>query len=298
MSESRKYLDPAVLGKLSNMDLVARCAVEGFFAGLHPSPYHGFSVEYSDHRAYQVGDELKFLDWKVYGRSDKLYVKQFLQETNVSAYILVDSSKSMAFNGAGPVSKLDYASFLAAALSSLMLRQSDAVGLALFAERIHTQIPPGSRSTHLSPILAALENNDALGRTDLASVLHTLAERVTRRSLIILISDLLDDVDGMYGGLAHLKYLNHDVILFHTLDHRELDLDYEGLVEFRDVESDRRVRTFPQSVRGSYRRRVEAFLSDVERTAGRSEIDYCLLDTSLPLDRALLTYLARRKVLM
>ena len=298
MEQARKYLDPAVLSKLGNMDLVARCAVEGFFSGLHPSPFHGFSVEYSDHRAYQPGDELKFLDWKAYGRSDKLYIKQFLQETNVSVYILVDSSRSMTFAGRGRVSKLDYGSFLAAALTYLMLGQGDSVGLVLFAERIVAHMPPSSRRTYLNPILSALQGNRGLGRTNLASVLHTVAEMIKRRSLIILVSDLLDDVDDVYRGLAHLKYLNHDVVLFHTLDHEELNLGYEGLVEFQDIETLEKFRTFPQSVRDSYQRRVRDFIDDIVRTTGKSKIDYCLLDTSEPLDKALIAYLARRKVLM
>ena len=298
MDATRKYLDPAVLGKLGNMDLVARSAVEGFFSGLHPSPFHGFSVEYSDHRSYQPGDELKFLDWKAFGRSDKLYIKQFLQETNVSVYILLDSSRSMTFSGSGPVSKLDYGSFLAAALAYLMLGQGDAVGLVLFAEKIVAQMPPSARRTYLNPLLAMLQNNRGLGQTDLASVLHTVAEMMKRRSLVILISDLLDDAGDVFKGLAHLRYLNHDVIIFHTLDRQELTLDYEGLVEFQDMESRARLKTFPQSVKDSYRRRVEEFIEDVTKTSGRSNVDYCLLDTSQPLDKALIAYLARRKVLM
>lgn len=298
MDATRKYLDPAVLGKLGNMDLVARSAVEGFFSGLHPSPFHGFSVEYSDHRSYQPGDELKFLDWKAFGRSDKLYIKQFLQETNVSVYILLDSSRSMTFSGSGPVSKLDYGSFLAAALAYLMLGQGDAVGLVLFAEKIVAQMPPSARRTYLNPLLAMLQNNRGLGQTDLASVLHTVAEMMKRRSLVILISDLLDDAGDVFKGLAHLRYLNHDVIIFHTLDRQELTLDYEGLVEFQDMESRARLKTFPQSVKDSYRRRVEEFIEDVTKTSGRSNVDYCLLDTSQPLDKALMAYLARRKVLM
>ncbi len=298
LTESRKYLDPATLGRLGNLDLVARSAVEGFFSGLHPSPFHGFSVEYSDHRAYQRGDELKFLDWKVYGRSDKLYIKQFLQETNVAVHILLDSSRSMAFASPGSVSKLDYGSFLVAALSYMMLRQADAVGLVLFADRIVARVPASSRRTHLNALLCALQSNRALGETSLAGVLHDAAERITRRSLIILISDLLDDTGDVYKGLAHLKHIHHDVIIFHTLDRQELMLDYEGLVEFEDMETRTRLRTFPQSVRDAYRRRVANFTDDLSRTAGRSSIDYCLLDTSQPLDRALMAYLARRKVMM
>lgn len=298
MRESRKYLDPVLLGKLANMDLVARCAVEGFFAGLHPSPFHGFSVEYSDHRDYQPGDELKFLDWKMYGRSDRLYIKQFQQETNVTVYMLLDSSKSMSFASDGSVSKADYGSFLTAALSYLMLGQGDSTSLVLFDEKIRKQIPPRSRRTHLNAILTVLQTNKPAGRTNLTGVLHTLAETTKRRGLIILISDLLDDAGDIYKGLAHLKYLHHDVIIFHTLDHQELNLDYEGLIQFEDLESTATIRTFPQSLQNVYRRRVAAFVDDIQKTAGKSGIDYCLLDTSEPLDKALMAYLTKRKRMM
>lgn len=298
MKVSRKYLDPVMLSRLGNIDLIARCAVEGFFSGLHPSPFHGFSVEYSDHRDYQPGDELKFLDWKVFGRSDKLYIKQFQQETNVTVYILLDSSRSMQFSGNGSVRKIDYGSYLSAALSYLMLGQSDSVSLILFGETIRERIPARSRRTHLNVILTALERNKVSGQTDLAEVLHTVAETANRRGLVILISDLLDDIDDIYKGLAHLRYLNHDVIIFHTLDHQELKLDYEGLIQFEDLESKAALRTFPESLKHSYQDAVSDFIEDIEKTAGKSGIDYCLLDTSEPLDKAFLAYLAKRKRLM
>jgi uncharacterized protein (DUF58 family) len=298
VKHSRKYLDPMFLSKLGNMDLVARCAVEGFFSGLHPSPFHGFSVEYSDHREYHSGDELKFVDWKVFGRSDKLYIKQFQQETNTTAYILLDTSKSMAFASNGGVSKLEYGSFLAAALSYLMLSQSDSTSLVMFAEKVIKRIPPKSRRTHLGTILAALQNSKPSGQTNLAGVLRTIAETTKRRGIIILISDLLDDEADIYKGLAHLKFLKHEVIVFQTMDHQELNLDYEGLIQFEDMESKAKMRTFPQSLRQGYRQRVAEFLKDIERTTGNTGIDYCLLDTSKPLDRALVAYLAKRKRLM
>ncbi|MHC4167615.1 MAG: DUF58 domain-containing protein, partial [Planctomycetota bacterium] len=236
-------------------------------------------------------------DWKVFGRSDKLYIKQFQQETNTTAYILLDSSKSMSFSGGG-VSKLEYGSFLAAALSYLMLSQSDSTSLVLFAERVSKRIPARSKRTHLNTILAALQHNKPSGQTNLAGVLRTIAETTKRRGIVILISDLLDDEADIYKGLAHLKFLKHDVIVFQTLDHQELNLDYEGLIQFEDLESKARMRTFPQSLRDGYRQRVSEFLDDIEKTTGNSGIDYCLLDTSEPLDRALVAYLAKRKRLM
>ena len=295
MKQSREYLDPIFLSKLANMELVARCAVEGFFSGLHPSPFHGFTVEYSDHRQYHPGDELKFVDWKVFGRSDKLYIKRFQQETNTTVYILLDNSKSMSFAGNGSVSKSKYGSFLAAALSYLMLSQGDSTSLVLFADKIVKRIPAKSRRTHLNVILAALQYNEPSGQTNLANVLHTIAETSKSRGFVILISDLLDDEGSIFKGLSHLKFLRHDVIIFQTLDHQEINLDYEGLIQFEDLESRDKIRTFPQSVKQAYRERVAEFLEEIEKTSGRSNVDYCLIDTSEPLDRALIAYLAKRK---
>lgn len=290
-----KYLDPALLSKLGNLELVARCAVEGFFSGVHPSPFHGFSVEYSDHRSYEAGDELRFIDWKAFGRSDKLYVKQFRQETNVPVYILLDSSMSMTFRGRGPVTKLEYGSYLAAALAHLMLRQGDSVGLVLFNDRIAARLPARSRASHLHALLVMLQQNTARGTTRLADVLHTVAETIHRRGIVILISDLLDEVDDVAKGLAHLKHLRHDILLFHTLDHQEIHLDYDGLVEFDDLESRTRIRTYPASLQEQYRRNVAAYLDDLEQTAGRNGLDYTLMNTSEPLDRALMAYLSKRR---
>lgn len=289
------FIDPVMLGQLNNMELVARCAVEGFFTGLHPSPFHGFSVEYSDHRAYQYGDELRYLDWKKFGRSDKLYIKQFQQETNVNVYILLDSSKSMSFADQGALSKLKYGSFLAASLSYLMLKQNDSVGLGLFGQEIRQWIPPRSRSTHLHVLLTALQDNQAQGQTALADILHAVAERSHRRGIVILISDLLDDTGDIKSGLSHLKYLKHDIIVFHTLDRQELNLDYEGLIQFEDLESNRMARVFPQSIQKTYRKNVQAYLDEISDITGQSEIDYLLLNTSEPLNRPLLAYLNRRR---
>ena len=295
MTDKREYLDPVFLSKLANMELIARCAVEGFFAGLHPSPFHGFSVEYSDHRQYHDGDELKFVDWKVYGRSDKLYIKRFLQETNTVVYILLDNSKSMTFAGKDSISKSKFGSILAAALSYMMITQGDSASLVLFADKVQKRIPPSSRRTHLNIILATLQNNQPEGQTNLADVLHALAETTKRRGLVILISDLLDDQENIFKGLSHLKFLRHDVIIFQTLDHNEINLDYDGLIQFEDLESDEIIRTFPQSFKQTYSERVTEFIDEIAKTAGRSNVDYCLLDTSEPLDRAMIAYLDKRK---
>jgi uncharacterized protein (DUF58 family) len=294
-SSKQKYLDPRVLNRLGNMDLVARCCVQGFFSGLHPSPFHGFSVEYSDHRQYERGDDLRFLDWKAYARSDKLYIKRFLQETNVPVHILLDTSNSMTFSGNAEYSKLSYGCFLSAALAYLMLGQGDSVGLTLFVDSIHTKIPARSRLTHLHAILKALQRCEGNGQTDLGSVLHTFAETTPRRGIVLLISDLLDDREETQRALSHLKFLEHDVLLFHTLDHMELALPYDGLVQFEDLESDQRVQVYPKAIRESYVERVAAYLADIEKETGRTGIDYSRLDTSKPLDRALFAYLGKRK---
>jgi uncharacterized protein (DUF58 family) len=293
-TSNREYLDPIFLSKLANLELVARCAVEGFFSGLHPSPFQGFSVEYSDHREYHPGDEVKFVDWKIFARTDRLCIKRFHQETNTTVYLLLDVSRSMSFSG-GSTRKIDYASFLAAALSYLMLKQGDSTALVLFAEKVIRQVPPASRRTHLNAILQALDRHPTTGRTNLASVLHTVAETTKRRGLVIVLSDLLDDEDDVFRGLAHLKFLKHDVIVFHIMDPQELHLEYEGLIQFEDLETGERVRTFPQSIRRGYQQRVGEFLDNIKRTLGKSRIDYCLLETSDPLDRALIAYLVKRR---
>ena len=297
-ASNREYLDPIFLSKLANMELVARCAVEGFFSGLHPSPFQGFSVEYSDHREYHPGDEVKFVDWKVFARTDRLCIKRFHQETNTTVYLLLDVSKSMSFSGGGSTRKIDYACYLAAALSYLMLKQGDSTGLALFAEKIVAQVPAASRRTHLHAILKTLDRHTTGGRTNLAAVLHAVAETTKRRGLVVLVSDLLDDEDDIFRGLAHLKFLKHDVIVFHVMDHQELSLDYEGLIQFEDLESSDKVRTFPQSIRSGYQQRVAEFLDNIKKTLGKSNIDYCLLETSEPLDRAFIAYLVKRRRLM
>lgn len=293
--DARRYLDPAVLARLKNMELVSRFAVQGFFLGLHPSPFYGLSVEYSDHRPYMQGDELKFIDWKAYARSDELHIKRFRQETNVQCHILLDASASMAF-GSGTVRKIDYACFLSAALTYLMLQQNDGVGLTVFNDKIRTRIPPRSHGAQLHPILVTLSNIKPENTTNIPVTLHNVAEHITRRGLIILISDLLGDPEEVANGLVHLRHMKHDIIVFHVLDEAELELNFEGMTEFRDAESDLRVRTFPDSVRETYKQKVKAFIETYRRVCGEGQVDYWQLNTTTPLDRALLAYLAHRKM--
>ncbi len=296
-SDARRYLDPLVLSRIRNMELISRFAVQGFFQGLHRSPFYGLSVEYSDHRPYIQGDEIKFIDWKAYARTDHLNIKRFRQETNVQCHLLVDTSASMAY-GSGPVRKLDYACYLAAALAYLMLLQNDGVGLALFDDRIRVRIPAKSQGNQLHPILLALSRAVPGPATDIPSALHQLADSITRRGMMILISDLLNDPGEVARGLSHLRHMKHDVIVFQVLDDSELTLPFSDMTEFRDSESEARLRVFPDSVRDAYVARVAAFVEQYRQVCGRGEIDFCALNTSTSLDRALLAYLERRRRLM
>ncbi len=296
-SDARRYLDPLTLSKIRNMELISRFAVQGFFQGLHKSPFYGLSVEYSDHRPYIQGDEIKFIDWKAYARTDHLNIKRFRQETNVQCHLLIDTSESMGY-GSGAVRKIDYACYLAAALTYLMLLQNDGVGLVLFNERIRVRIPAKSQGNQLHPILLALSHITPELKTDIPSALHQVADSVTRRGIIILISDLINDPDEVIRGLSHLRHMKHDVIVFQVLDDSELQLNFSDMTEFRDSESDARLRVFPESIRDEYQARVAAFVENYRQACGRGEIDFCGLNTSTPLDRALLTYLERRRNLL
>ena len=295
---TRDYLKPEVVSRLSRLDLVARMVVEGFITGLHQSPYHGFSVEFSEYRQYMPGDALRDLDWKVYGKTDRLYVKQYEEETNLKAYLLVDASASMAY-GSDSVTKFQYAAYTAAALSHLMLRQRDAVGLVTFDDQIQNYLPPRSVTSHLHTLLASLQNTSPQGAdTDLATAFHDLAERIVRRGLVIVISDLFDDPDRLLNGLKHFRHRNHEVIVFHVLDPRERDLNFDRETRFVDLESGNQIATEPWHIAPAYREHMEALIERFRRECRESLIDYVLLETSDPFDTALFNYLAKRKRLM
>jgi uncharacterized protein (DUF58 family) len=292
----KKYLDPAVLSNINNLELRARLVVEGFITGLHKSPFHGFSVEFSQHRPYNYGDNLKYVDWKVFGRTDRFYIKQFEEETNLKAYILLDVSKSMTFHTT-PISKLDYGKNLAAAMAYLMLLQRDAVGLSLFDSKIQKILPPRSVSSYLQPILHELDSIEAGEDTDIGSILHTMSERLKRRGLIILISDLYDDPTNVLSGLRHFRYNQHEVLVFHLLDPAEINFDFEGDVEFEDLESGEKIRTYPWYIREEYKEAVNQFEQNYRRQCREYLIDYHLLTTDHSLDLALMEYMIKRKKL-
>ena len=292
------YLDPETASRLGRLDLVARLVVEGFITGLHRSPYHGFSAEFSEHRPYMQGDSLRDLDWKALAKTNRMYVKRYEEETNLKAYLLVDTSGSMQFADEDRISKFRYACCLAAALAYLMLRQRDAVGLVLFSDHLVSIVPPRSVSSHLQVVLRELSRATPGAETRMAPAFHDLAERLSRRGLVIVLSDLLDDADEVLTGLRHFRHRGHEVLALQTLDPRERDLDFRRTdTRFVDLESpdDASVVTQPWHMQEAYREQMEALLSRYRRGCAEAGIDYALLDTATPFATALSRYLVRRR---
>lgn len=292
---SRTTLDPQTLAKLRGLTLRAQHIVEGYVAGLHRSPYHGFSIEFAEHREYAPGDDLRYVDWKVFGRTDKFYLKQFEDETNLIAYLVVDGSESMGYCGpAGGLSKLEYAQCLAATLAWLVLQQQDAVGLVTYDEAIQANVPPSSHAGHLRYLLETLEAMRPTGRTACGRVFHELAERFRKRGVVVILSDLLDDVSSLEAGLKHMAHRRHDVILLHLLDRAELDFPFRRPTLFDGMERSPAVLADPRSLRQAYLRELRAFRTQLETRARQLSLDYQLIPTSQPLDETLSRYLARR----
>jgi len=285
-----------MVARLNSMSLRARLVVEGFMVGYHRSPYHGFSVEFSEHRAYGPGDEIRHIDWKLFGKTDRYYVKRFEEETNLRSYILLDTSRSMVFKS-GAVSKLDYGSYLTAALSYLMLNQQDAVGLALFDTSLRGFVPSRGNRSHLNVILSRLDQCTPGGDTQLGPVLHQMAERFKKRGLIILISDLLDDPTAIVQGLKHFRYNKQEVIVFHVLDRQEFEFQFRTRTRFRDAETGQVITTEPWQIRAAYQKRLAQFRSTLRRECGSMNVDYVSLYTDDCLDLALREFLGKRQKL-
>ncbi len=290
------FLEPEVVSRLRNMELRARLVVEGFLQGLHRSPYHGFSVEFAEYRQYIPGDAPRYVDWKVYAKTDRYYVKVFEEETNLKGVILLDKSASMGFAGKG-ISKLRWGSLLAAALAFLMIKQQDAAGLVLFDDAIRELIPARSVRGQLYHVLRTLEHAQASDRTKVSEALHAVAERLRRRGLCILISDLFDDPEAVLRGLKHFRHRQHEVIVFHVLDDLERSFDYRDEARFVDLETQQEIRTQPWFVKREYQQRVEAWSRDLAQRCREQFIDYVPMTTSTPFDRALLAYLNKRSLL-
>ena len=295
-NDKRKYLHPEMVAKLNNMALRARLVVEGYIIGMHKSPYHGFSVEFAEHRAYGPGDEIRHVDWKLYGKTDRYYIKQFEEETNLRSYLLLDTSKSMTY-ASHKISKLDYGSYLAAAMTYLMLAQQDGVSISLFDDGIKRYVPPRSTPGHLNTVLAQLENLSTGEDTRIAPALHHLAERIKKRGLIILISDLIDDAEEVLTGLKHFRHKKHEVIVFHLLDPKETEFDFSVRTRFTDMETGDQITTEPWQIQSAYQRVVKQFQEKYKMECRKRNIDYVPLYTNQDLDLALTGYLKKRKMI-
>ena len=294
--DKRKYLRPETVALLNSMSLRARLVVEGYIIGHHRSPYHGFSVEFAEHRSYGPGDEIKHIDWKLFGKTDRLYVKRYEEETNLRAHIILDTSKSMLYSSA-EVSKLSYANSLAASLSYLMINQQDAVGIAKFSDKIDTFIPPKARPSHLNLILSQLDDRDSGNDTQIGIVLHELADRIKKRGMVILISDLLDKPKNIMKGLKHFRHQNQEVIVFHIQDRKESEFDFDTRTKFFDMETGEEIVTEPWHIRSNYHELVSKLESNYKSNCRENLIDYVPLFTDQSLDIGITEYLIKRSKL-
>jgi uncharacterized protein (DUF58 family) len=291
----RKFLLPQVVATLANMELRARLVVEGFIAGLHRSPYHGFSVEFAEHRPYMPGDEIRHIDWKIYGRTDRFYIKQYEEETNLKAYLILDTSKSMTYASPGQMPKLEYASYLAASLAYMMVKQQDAVGLATFDETITAYLPPHATRPYLKQLLLTLQTLRGGKGTAAGKSLHLVAERIRRRGLVIILSDLLDEPDQVIAALKHFRHKKNEVIVMHILDPLERSFGFDQDATFRDLETAEVLAAQPWHIRAGYREAIGGFIDRYKRECREHRIDYVLLDTRTPFDIALIEYLSKRE---
>lgn len=291
---TERTIDRRAVGRVSRLQLRARHAVEGYYSGIHKSPYHGFNVEFAEYREYTPGDDLRYLDWRVLAKTNDLFIKQFEAETNLSCYILLDASGSMDFSSDGET-RLDYGCGLAAALALLMLRQGDQAGLVVFDRSVRQFIPPRGNARHFRAICDSLERVTPGEDTNISAVLHEIAERVRRRSMVIVISDFFDDVEAVLNGLQHFRHRRHEVIVLHLLDEAELSFPFDRVTLFEGLERGEEVVADPRVVAESYRRRLERFLEELRRGCTEKAIDYEQMLLSQPFDQALTSYLGRRK---
>ena len=295
MEDYKKYLNPETLSKLKGLDLKARLIVEGYVSGLHKSPYQGFSAEFAEHREYAPGDDLRYVDWKVYGKTDRYYLKQYEAETNFACYVLLDTSESMRYRSeAAAVSKLEYARYVAAALGYLVIQQQDAIGLATFDTRVSNFLRASSTPSHLKHLFHVMEQTPAGGETSIGPILHDLAERIRKRGLILILSDLFDDTKTLMTGLKHFRHHRHDVSILQIIDPAEQDFPFEEPTLFKGMEGLPDEMTDPRALRSAYQREFADFLRQVRQGCRDLAMEYTLLRTDQPLDVALSTFLTRR----
>jgi uncharacterized protein (DUF58 family) len=290
-----RFLDPEVLARLGSLELLARAVVEGFMSGLHRSPYTGFSTEFTEYRQYHPGDDLRYLDWRLFGRTDRYFIKKYRADTNTQCYLLVDTSASMRYRHAGDVSKFQYAQFLAASLAYLLGRQQDAVGLVAFDRHLHTQIPARNRTGHLRAIFGQLSLLEPGGETHLAESLHQLAESLKRRGIVVLISDFYEQPERLQPAFQHLRFKGHDLIAFQVLDKNELEFNFpDSVLLLEDAETQEQMPVLPDVISSGYRARMQKHIEGMRECAAANNLDYELITTDQPLDFALFSFLSRR----
>ncbi len=291
----KNFLDPKTLDKIKRLDVRARLVVEGFITGHHQSPYHGFAVEFASHREYSPGDDIKHIDWKVWSKTDRLYIKEYEEETNLKCTLLLDSSKSMRYGERDGWSKFDYGATAAASLAYLLQHQQDAVGLVTFNTKIQRHLPASSHPSHLKLLLHELQQTDPDNQTDVSGVFPELAQQIRRRGLIVLISDLFVNPATLTEALRQFRLRRHEVVVFHVLHDDELTFPFQDNTLFRGLESTAQLHTEPRALRRSYLEAVERFLTQVRKSCAASGIDYVLMNTKDPLDAALTSYLTFRQ---
>ncbi|QDU55000.1 DUF58 domain-containing protein [Aeoliella mucimassa] len=296
MADAPNYLDPAVLAQLEGLQLRAARIVEGYVSGLHRSPYQGFSVEFAEHREYAPGDDLRYVDWKVFGKTDKVYLKQYEEETNLICYLVLDISESMQYRSElAPLSKLEYAQSAAAALAYLVIRQQDSVGLVTFDDAVRQIARPSSSASHLSQLVRLMEMTSAEKKTRTGPIFHELAERFTRRGIVFVLSDLFDDPEELLAGLKHFRHRRHDVVVLHTFDPAELDFPFQHATMFHGLEGTGDLLVEPAQLRRAYQQEINRFANQVRTGCLAQGADYVQLRTDMPLSVALSTYLSHRR---
>jgi len=292
-SGAPRFLAPEVLARISSLELLARTVVEGFISGLHRSPFTGFSTEFAEYRQYMPGDDLRYLDWKLLGRTDRYYIKKYRADTNSQCHILIDASASMKYTTTG-VTKLQYAQFLGSSLAYLANKQQDAVGLIAFDQEVRTHVPAQSRTGHMQTIFGRMERLEAGNETKLSAMLHQAAERITRRGIIVVISDFYDEPEAIVSALQHLRFKGNDVIVFHVLDKNETDFEFTEPVLLEDAETEEQIHVMPDILGEGYRNTVREHIERLREGASQNKIDYELLTTDRPIDFALFSFLAKR----
>lgn len=298
MTATANYFRPEVLNKLARLELRAQHVVEGFLSGLHQSPYKGFSIEFADHREYVPGDDVRHIDWRLHAKTDRYFIKEYEVETNLRTQLLLDCSGSMRYPEHASLDRMNkwtYAATLAASLAFLLVRQQDGAGLILFDNQVREQLPVSSNRAHLHTMVGAIESREPNEATDMGALFEHLAERIARRSMVVIISDLLTDVDQVINGLQRFRHNRHEVLLLHVMDHDELEFPFTDRTLFEGIEeTDLEVLTDPQSLRSAYLERVDAFVGRIRGSCLNERIDYALVSTTDPIDTALVQFLSTR----